>query len=156
MVQRNRRRGTGSGRRFYSDSYLAGPWGAILFVGIMVAVAYGVIQLIKKADESAEADKKQAASRASLGGKSGSGGPRFSSGSGEPRKGNATSTTPTPPRASVQQAVNELNVAVVSREVRRGSTRRLTPPRSPPIRTYDDSGACDVVESSSVTRAEPT
>ncbi len=112
-----RRRGSGSGRRFYSDSYLAGPWGALLFVGLMVVVCYGVIQLIRKADETAEADKKQSASKASLGGKSG--GPRFSTGSGEPRKGNATSTTQTLPKASIQQAVNELNVAVVSREVAR-------------------------------------
>jgi len=111
----------GSGRTVNSDSYFAGPWGLIVGVGVLVVVAIGVIKLIQRVEERTETDKNEAASKGGIQGRKQA--PVYSSGPpaapSETRKGPAPGAQPLPPRAILQQALNDLNVAVVSSEVAR-------------------------------------
>lgn len=109
-----------SGRRMNSDSYFAGPWGAMVFVGVLVLAAVGVIKVIQNVQEKTEADKNQAASKGGLPGVR-----RTAPNSGitPPSDNRAYASSgqqaQPPARPSVQSALNELNVAVVSSEVAR-------------------------------------
>ncbi len=110
----------GSGRSVNSDSYFAGPWGLLVGVGVLVVVAIGVIKIIQRVDERTEADKNEAASKGSITGRTRS--PVFASPpapSSDPKRGSALPAGPPSLANVLQQALNDLNVAVVSSEVGR-------------------------------------
>lgn len=106
-----------SSRSVNSDNYFAGPWGLILGVGVLVVVAFGVIKLIQRVDERTEADKTDAASKGGIPGQRVRKAPGSQYQPPDTRKGPATAQQPA--RPSVQQALNELNVAVIQSEMAR-------------------------------------
>jgi hypothetical protein len=92
----------------------------MVFVGVLVLAAVGIIKVLHNIQERTEADKNQAAAKGGIPGQGRkspitSGGGATDHRGGGPPSGGALP----PPRPSVQQALNDLNVAVVSSEVAR-------------------------------------
>jgi hypothetical protein len=111
----------GSGRRVNSDSYLSGPWGLLIGVGVLVLVCMGVVHVIKNTYDHAEGDKQEAAKKGSLTGKTGTRpAPTYSSGpNNDSNRGSGFAAPPPAARDNLTKALGDLNLSVVLKEVAR-------------------------------------